>query len=192
MEKKAIIAIILTFIIIVFWSFIQAKLFPPATEKQVMQEARKEATPPTEKTVQKAPEQKLSEITKESKHPVAKSIPKKEVFVETQDYSAVLTSDGARLKEFRLKKYLDRVEESSFATTIKNWIGEILGKEKKEPKTPEPLNLVNTNEEEGFPLRVTFSGSSASLPSGNWEVGKEEVRLTGKDEKGGYTFLLYF
>ena len=163
MEKKAILAIILTFIIIVLWSFIQTKIFPPPAEKPVTQEAKKDAGPAVEKTPEKAPSPKPSEIVKEKKPPIAKTTPKKEVFVETEDYSAVLTSDGARLKEFRLKKYLDRVNESSFAWTIKSWIGGLLGKESREPKSPEPLNLVNTNEEEGFPLRVTFSSSNASL-----------------------------
>jgi YidC/Oxa1 family membrane protein insertase len=188
MEKKAILAIILTFIIIVLWSFIQTKIFPPPAGKPVTQETKKDAGPAVEKAPEKAPSQKPSEIVKEKKPPIAKATPKKEVFVEAEDYSAVLTSDGARLKEFRLKKYLDRVNESSFAWTIKNWIGGLLGKESREPKSPEPLNLVNTNEEEGFPLRVTFSSSNASLPSGNWEVDKEQVRLIGKDEKGEVSF----
>jgi YidC/Oxa1 family membrane protein insertase len=188
MEKKSIIAIILTFVIIVLWSFIQSKIFPPPPEKPATQETKKEIGPSAEKVTQKVPEQKSVEITKEKKSPAVKTIPKKEVFVESQDYSAVLTSDGARLKEFRLKKYLDRVDESSFASTIKNWIGGLLGKEKREPKTPEPLNLVNTNEEEGLPLRVIFSGSNTSVPSGNWEVDKERVQLVGKDEKGEVSF----
>jgi YidC/Oxa1 family membrane protein insertase len=188
MEKKAILAIILTFIIIVLWSFIQTKIFPPPAGKPVTQEAKKDAGPVGEKTPEKALSPKPSEIVKEKKPPVAKTTPKKEVFVEAEDYTAVLTSDGARLKEFRLKKYLDRVNESSFAWTIKSWIGGLLGKESREPKSPEPLNLVNTNEEEGFPLRVTFSSSNASLPSGNWEVDKEQVRLIGKDEKGEVSF----
>ena len=38
MEKKGILAIILTFIIIVGWSFIQSKLFPPEPVKEVKKE----------------------------------------------------------------------------------------------------------------------------------------------------------
>jgi YidC/Oxa1 family membrane protein insertase len=188
MEKKAILAIILTFIIIVLWSFLQTKLFPPPAQKPPTQEVRKDVGPSAEKAPEKAPEQKPIEITKEKKTPTARIIPRKEVFVETENYSAFLTSDGARLKEFRLKKYLDRVNGSSFAWTIKSWIGGLLGKERKEPKTPEPLNLVNTNEEEGLPLRVILSSSNASFPSGNWEVDKEQVQLSGKDEKGEVSF----
>ena len=38
MEKKGILAIILTFLIIVGWSFIQSKLFPPEPAKEVKKE----------------------------------------------------------------------------------------------------------------------------------------------------------
>ncbi len=38
MEKKGILAIILTFIIIIGWSFIQSKLFPPEPVKEVKKE----------------------------------------------------------------------------------------------------------------------------------------------------------
>ena len=46
-----------------------------------------------------------------------KEVAKKEVSVETKNYWAVFTNEDARLKHFKLKKYKDRVEESSI--TIK-------------------------------------------------------------------------
>jgi len=72
---------------------------------------------------------------------------------------------------------------------IKSWIGGLLGKESRGPLTPEPLNLVNTKEEEGFPLRVTFSSSNASLLSGNWEVDKEQYDLSEMMKKERFHFL---
>jgi hypothetical protein len=44
--------------------------------------------------------------------PGVKKIPEKEISIETEDYWAVLTSDGARLKAFKFKKYRDRVGQS--------------------------------------------------------------------------------
>ncbi len=38
MEKKGIIAIVLTFLIIVIWSFVQSKFFPPEPAKEVKKE----------------------------------------------------------------------------------------------------------------------------------------------------------
>ena len=48
MEKRAIYAILLTFVIIMVWSFVQSKFFPPPTPPQP-QEARKEQVLPPEK-----------------------------------------------------------------------------------------------------------------------------------------------
>ena len=42
MEKRAILAILFTFIIIVFWTFIQSKVFPPSPSKTQPQEVKKE------------------------------------------------------------------------------------------------------------------------------------------------------
>ena len=38
MEKKGILAIILTFLIIIVWSFVQSRLFPPKPTKEVKKE----------------------------------------------------------------------------------------------------------------------------------------------------------
>jgi len=53
--------------------------------------------------------------------PTVREIPKKQIVVETKNYVAVLTSDGARLKEFKLKGYLDRVDESAFVRKVKRF-----------------------------------------------------------------------
>ncbi|HYA91705.1 MAG TPA: hypothetical protein VEK32_09425, partial [Thermodesulfobacteriota bacterium] len=47
-----------------------------------------------------------------------KVVPQKEVSIETQNYWAVFTSDDARLKHFKLKKYEDRVKQSAIATKL--------------------------------------------------------------------------
>ncbi len=65
---------------------------------------------------------------------------------------AVLTNQDAKLKHFKLKKYKDRVEESSITITLTRFVEGILGNKTGEPKKPEPLDLINTNEEEGLPL----------------------------------------
>jgi hypothetical protein len=53
MEKRAIYAILLTFFIIIAWTFIQSKFFPQAPSKPQPEEAKKEQVAPTEKTVEK-------------------------------------------------------------------------------------------------------------------------------------------
>ncbi len=180
MEKKGIIAIILTFLIIIGWSFIQSKLYPPQPAK----EAKKEQVVPLEH--KKESHEVRPALSKEVKTPaLAETVVKKEVSVETQNYWAVLTNEDARLKQFKLKKYKDRVEEWPITIRLRQFVEGILGKTVEEPKKPEPLDLINTNEEEGLPLGLT---SQSPFVAGNWEVDKEELKLVNPGEKGEVTF----
>jgi len=53
MEKRAIYAILLTFFIIIAWTFIQSKFFPQTPSKPQPQEAKKEQVTPAEKAAEK-------------------------------------------------------------------------------------------------------------------------------------------
>ncbi len=187
MEKKAIIAIILTFLIIFLWGIIQSKLFPPPPSKPPS-EMKKVEPALIEKKVEKGVGSREVKPLGEEKQPLKKKfIPTKEISVETQNYIAVFTSEGARLKHFRLKKYEDRVEESPFVIKLINLIKDVIGGKPVVPMTPKPLDLVNTSEEEGLPLKLTLS----PFPSdGNWEVDKDQLHLPNKDEKGEIVFTM--
>ena len=177
MDKRAIIAIILTFLIIMLWGVIQSKLFPPTPSQPPSKEVKKEEGVPT----------KVEKLDlKEERIPAKrKVVTKKEVSIETQDYWAVLTSEDARLKHFKLKKFEDRVEESSFTISLTRFVKGLLGSKIEEEKKPKPLDLVNTSEEEGLPLGLSLS----PFPSdGNWEVDKEGLSLFNKGEKGEIVF----
>ena len=187
MEKRAILAILLTFIILMAWLFIQSKFFPPPHSKTQPQEVKKEENPP-EKTGEKRTESGEPRLLMGGKSPARrKVVPQKEVSIETQNYWAVFTSDDARLKHFKLKKYEDRVKQSAIATKLIQLVDEVLGKKPEEPKSPEPLDLVNTSEEKDLPLGLTFNGSNLP-PDENWEVDKEQLRLLQNGEKGEITF----
>src|SRR3989304_6049885 len=139
MERRAIIAIILTFVVIMLWGVIQSKFFPPPPAKPP-EEVQKEKVLPLEKktieTVKPIPQKAIIE----------KVFPEKEVSVETPNYTAVFTTRDARLKHFKLKKYEDRIEESPIAITLTGLVRDILGKKAEEPEKPKPLDLVNTKE----------------------------------------------
>jgi len=188
MEKRAILAILLTFVIILFWTFIQSKFFPSPPSKTPPQEVKKEEVSPQEKASEKKAEiirGKPVERGKTSVRP--KAVPQREVRVETQNYWAVFTSDDARLKHFKLKEYEDRVRQSAITIKLTQFVDEILGKKVEEPKKPEPLDLVNTREEKDLPLGLTFNGSNLPLHE-NWEVDKDQLRLLQNGEKGEITF----
>jgi len=186
MEKRAILAIILTFLIIMLWGVIQSKFFPQPPSKPPTQEVKKEQVAPEEKGAEKGIDIKERKSPNEKPIPVTKIVPKKEVSVETQNYWAVFTNEGARLQHFKLKKYEDRVEESPLTIKLIRFVQDILGKKEEEPKKPAPLDLVNTSEKEGLPLGLTISDSHSE---GNWEVDKDGLRLLSDGEKDEITFV---
>jgi YidC/Oxa1 family membrane protein insertase len=187
MEKRAIYAILLTFIVIVAWSLIQSKFFPQPTKTQP-HEVRKELGPPQEKVPEKKAEIRESKVLKGEKPGARlKIVPQRDISVETQNYWAVFTSGDARLKHFRLKKYEDRVNQAAVTTKLTQFVAEILGKKPERPKKPEPLDLVNTRENENLPLGLTLNGAILPVEE-NWEVDKDQLRLLQDNEKGEIIF----
>jgi YidC/Oxa1 family membrane protein insertase len=188
MQKRAIIAILLTFIVIVLWSLIQAKFFPQAPSKPQPEEVRKEEVAPQEKVAEKKTTIKESKPLKEMKIPVkARIVPAKEVSIETQNYWAVFTSEDARLRHFRLKKYEDRVNETALTIKLKQFVQGMLGNKVEKAKKPEPLDLVNTRESKNLPLGLTLNGANLPVDE-NWEVDREGLRLVQESEMGEITF----
>ena len=187
MEKRAIYAILLTFIVIVAWSLIQSKFFPEPHKTQP-QEVKKEQGSPQEKLAEKKTEIIESKVLKGGKSPDRpKGVSQKEISVETQNYWAVFTSEDARLKHFRLKKYEDRVNEATLTIKLIQFVEEILGKKVEKARKPEPLDLVNTRENKNLPLGLTFNGANLPVEE-NWEVDKDQLRLVQEGEKGEITF----
>lgn len=188
MQKRAILAIILAFLVIIGWSYIQSKFFPPPPQKE---EKDKKVT--LEKKLNKPEYLELKRETKSST--VQKSqlkpleVTKKEILIETKNYWATFTSDGARLKSFKLKDYFDRVEESNFTIKLKKFIQGIFGHE-IEFKKPKPLDLVNTKEEEGLPLDLISTNLVSSI--NNWEVEKDKVSILEEGSKGWVNFEKVF
>ena len=153
MEKRAIYAILLTFFIIIAWTFIQSKFFPQTPSKPQPQEAKKEQVTPAEKAAEKKTDIKESKPLREGKTAAKQRlIPQKEISIETQNYWAVFTSEDARLKHFKLKKYENRVNETALTIKLTQFVEEILGKKVETPKKPEPLDLVNTSGERPTPF----------------------------------------
>lgn len=189
MEKRTIIAIILMFLVLFGWSIIESKFFPkpvPSKQQEVKRETPAPQSPAATEKKEKLASGKGLPIGVGTN--VAKVFEKKEVFVETDDFIAVFTSEDARIKHFRLKKYMDRATESPMTTKILGLVHSILGSKGQPPPKPEPLDLVNTKEEEGLPLGLTFSDEAFTHSEGYWEVDKESLRLLRPGEKGEITF----
>lgn len=153
MDKRALLAIALTFLVIFFWGTIQSKFFPQPPADQPGKEVKKEEVGPAEK-------KEVKPIKEERPVSSPEVVIKKEISVETENYLAVFTNEDARLKHFKLKHYEDRVEESSLAIKLTQFFQNLFGGKIEEPKKPKPLDLVNTKEEEGLPLGLVFQPST--------------------------------
>lgn len=179
MDKRALLAIVLTFLVIFGWGIIQSKFFPqPAPPTQTQKEVKKEEGGATDK-------REIKPLKEERPQAKPKVTVKKEVVVETNNYIAIFTNEDARLKHFKLKNYNDSVEDSLLTIKLKNFIKSIFGGKIEEPQKPKPLDLVNTNEEEGLPLALIFHPSPDTL---GWEVDKEKLQIQKSGEKGEILF----
>jgi YidC/Oxa1 family membrane protein insertase len=179
MDKRALLAIILTFLVIFGWGIIQSKFFPqPPPEDQARKEVKKEEVVPGEK-------RDIKPLKEEKPISKQRNIVKKEIFVETNNYMAVFTNEDARLKHFKLKQYQDKVEESPLTIKLTRFFINLFGGKFEKPKKPEPLDLVNTNEEEGLPLGLIFQ---PAIDSRGWEVDKEKLQVLREGEKGEIVF----
>jgi YidC/Oxa1 family membrane protein insertase len=100
MDKRAIIGIALSILVLVIYQDLVSRFYPAPT-----------TTPPA--TVEKPKEAKAPEpnAAKDSLPPLAgaqatpAARPARDIKVETENYSAIFTPQGARLKSFKFKKY---------------------------------------------------------------------------------------
>jgi len=109
MEKRALIAVVLSLLILVLYQEWVAWQFGTPTPP-----SPPEASKEKEEGKVVAPPPKPQPVLKEAKPPVrSRQEAVKEIRVETDHYVALFTSQGARLKSFTLKHYRTSVDEMS-------------------------------------------------------------------------------
>jgi YidC/Oxa1 family membrane protein insertase len=114
MDKRAILGIALSILVLVIYQELVTRYYPPPSQAPA---------PVTEKPDSKAPdtkevpaETKTAEAAAETRSPPAKapaSEPARDIKVETENYIAVFTNRGARLKSFTFKKYRATADQNS-------------------------------------------------------------------------------
>jgi YidC/Oxa1 family membrane protein insertase len=107
MERRVLIAIFLSFIVLYAY---QAFVVKPAPKpQQSASQAAQSAKPVTAGAAKPAPSQaaQAAALAPAAAALVADST-ERDIRIETRDVIAVLTNRGARLKSWRLKKYLDQ------------------------------------------------------------------------------------
>ncbi|MCX5833879.1 MAG: membrane protein insertase YidC [Deltaproteobacteria bacterium] len=137
MQKRMVLAIVLSFIIVFVYQYYFAKNI--ATKKQ--EDAQKQETVTTE---QSSPAPRAAPAVKAA--PKSISVQKsqagmRDIRVETPLYIAVFTTKGGALKSLKLKDYRKELSSDS-----------------------ELIELVRVQEGQTYPLAVSFSESSISIP----------------------------
>jgi len=98
MEKRTLLAIVLSILVLILWSYFFAPKPPPGKQRAVKPPEVPKKTEPVKGV--KLPTQPLEE---------AKDLAGEEIIVETNLYRAVFSTKGAVIKRWELKRYRDKV-----------------------------------------------------------------------------------
>jgi len=164
MEKKTILAIVLSMVVIMIWQ----SMFAPPAKKRV----------PTEEPAEK----RVTEISREEGSTEERAIGVEEgetevrdVMVETPLYRAIFTTEGGRLKSWRLKEYKDRVK------TVVLW-------RRVEDPEPKEVEMVAVESSDELPLATEFEVEGTEGRNVVFEADRGELLLEERDE-GSITFI---
>ena len=109
MEKRVVVAFVLSILVLLAWSLLFAPKPPEAPQKEEVTQVEKEKAVP--QSVE-PPITKVPTLPKEGAklHPTGRE---KEIVVETPLYKAVFTNAGPTIKSFKLKKYRKTPQSNS-------------------------------------------------------------------------------
>ncbi len=152
MDKKALIAIVLSVLVVFIY---QTYFAPPPPSKQPDKTIKETpAAPAARQAITPAPGGKASAPAKAKPVAAPAVIPEKEITVDTKLYKAVFTTKGGTLKSFKLKDY-----------------------RKTPAKDAELIDLVQIKPDMPGPLGLTFSESDIITPAD----GMHETTATALD-----------
>ncbi len=166
MEKKALLAVVLSLLVLFLYQYYVGKGRETSIDKTTPQnsvaEVEKERfTDPAQK------EESLFEVNaKKSPVGVKEQGVEKEISITTDLYTAVFTTRGAKLKSWRLKKYKDKIGEDS-----------------------QDIELIMAGGSEEFPMGVGFSKSvTHGIRDALFNASKDYLSLTGIGEQDSISF----
>jgi YidC/Oxa1 family membrane protein insertase len=179
MQQRALVAVIISLVILVLWQYYFAPQPPePTKEKPGQEKVAPAAKTPEEAGKPVAPGEKIPGASPVPTDPASQAIkvePGKDVTVDTPLYTAVFDTRGARLKDFKVKKFLDKMGEGAKPIDLAKEIiagGYPFGLEISEanfPFSPDSLFQVNTEKLELGPGKnkgeLVFSWDSPDGPS---------------------------
>ena len=111
MEKRAFIAVIISILVIILYQEYMRRFYPPVAPPAKETVTRPPEAPPAPRVAPQPPAVATAAPAEPARNVPA--VPIREVTVDTPDYIARFTSQGARLTSFRLKRYRDGVDADS-------------------------------------------------------------------------------
>ena len=172
MEKRALLALVISFLIFIGFGYVQQKFLPqppPVTksgEQPVPAKKPQTAEPVTAPVAPPAA-------------PLAGDQKPEDIVVDTPLYRAVFTEQGARVKSFRLKKFWDRLPFEKIAE-FSLWMFSIdIQKYLPLGEITDPKEMIQSNSPEMLPLGMTWQGSTGAIGRDEiYRADKKEINLT--------------
>ena len=182
MEKRALLALVISFLIFIGFGYVQQKFLPhpPPVSKSTEEQPAPAKKPETSEPVT-APVPSPSP-------PLAGEHKPEDVVVDTPLYRAVFTEQGARVKSFRLKRFWDKLPFQKIAD-FSLWMFSIdIQKYRPVGEITDPKEMIRSNSPEMLPLGMTWQGSTGTIGRDEiYRADKKEINLT-TDGKASLTF----
>lgn len=200
MEKRAILAIVLSMLVLIFYQRLFVKQQPEKRgERKEVERIEPKASAPEVSEERAGREVYEGAIGRHKERLVEKKGGEEErknvrdVTVETGLYSATFSSYGGRLKSWRLSDYMNVVEYGRsvrwFQETerkVKGFFG-FGGRTITEGK-PEPVELVTTEALTNLPLAIKVEDGGENVTVGPMDVDRDSILLGGNVREGALLF----
>jgi YidC/Oxa1 family membrane protein insertase len=176
MERRVLFAVFLCFLVLYLWQAMVVKPVPAPTvgtapstaDTAVAGPVTTEAVPPPES------QEKPSSFATPSATPLVSESTERDIRVETDDLIAVFTNRGARLKSWRLKKYLDEDKQPQ----------ELVEREAPALNQPLPFTLKTADPQVNLTLTDALYAVSGHPPGDGVVSSRTDLRFEFRDSAG--------
>ncbi|MET0166482.1 MAG: membrane protein insertase YidC, partial [Vicinamibacterales bacterium] len=174
MERRVLFAVFLCFLVLYLWQALVVKPVPVAPTPGDTPEAAATpaADPVATQTGTVSPE--LQEKSSPPATALVADATERDIRVETGDVIAVFTNRGARLKSWRLKRYLDEDKQPQ----------ELVEKEALALKQPLPFTLQTLDPQLNLTLTDALYAVSGEPPGSGVVSGRTDLRFEFRDSAG--------
>ncbi|HVH26947.1 MAG TPA: membrane protein insertase YidC [Vicinamibacterales bacterium] len=173
MERRVLFAVFLCFLVLYLWQALVVKPVPAPTQGVAPKTAPAAVAPPATTEAESSPPETQEPPSPSATALVAEST-ERDIRVETDDVIAVFTNRGARLKSWRLKKYLDGAKQPQ----------ELVEKEALALKQPLPFTLKTADPQMNLTLTDALYAVSGQPPGDGVVSSRTDLRFEFRDSAG--------